>query len=110
MTIEDTIKELSTPEAIIQRMRDDAQKFSEVAEAVSLNRDGLALLVSRVSNVPISEGAAMGFVRIMHNVLGEFAQQMSDAAEAADKGEMTPRVVDVGIVGPNGETDNGTKH
>lgn len=110
MTIEETIAELSTPEAIVKRMRDDAQKFGEVAEAVSLNRTAIAMIVSRVSKIPVSEGAAMGFVRIMFDVLSEFANDMAEAADAAASGEMTPRVVDVGIIGPNGETDNGTKH
>ena len=99
------INELVTPEKLVEQMRADAIKIREVAELVSLNREAFAVHAQRIAKLPLSEQAAMGLVKIIFDVLSEFAEDMDEAVEATDRGDMQARVVDFGIVG-----DDKAKH
>jgi hypothetical protein len=97
MNIED-VREHVTPEMMIERMRDDAQKFVHVAELVSLNREALALIVQRKSKIELPDAAALGFLKMVFDMLSEFASDLTEAANDAENGKVEAKVVDFRVV------------
>lgn len=82
-------------EKVLAGMLRDAQKITDVAEVVSLNRSACAALVQANVSEEMDDVAAMGFVRIMFDVLSELAHDMKEAAELVESGKADARIASI---------------
>lgn len=82
-------KPVLTTEQVTELMRDDLKSLKRVVEMVRANAPAIALLAQRHSEGKISDRSALAFAALCWSVLGIWSEDMQEALDKLDAGEVS---------------------